>query len=281
MILGIPFDNATSLSKGAAEGPDMMRRLSVDLSDQAEDFQQIYPKLLWDYGDIHIDLNWERYFATVEEEAYKMMCLGKMCLFLGGDHSVTIPLHQAFAKYQRENDRKIGIVHFDAHYDLCKEYDGFKWSHASTEARALEGIVSGEDICFVGIRVREDIEKEVLEAHPGIRTIRAIEIWEKGVKWAIEEIVKQFSGYDAIYFTLDIDVLDPAFAPGTGTPVAGGISSRELITMVREMLARLPIRAMDIVEVAPGLDVNNITSWAALRIIHQLFTQISVEVENS
>lgn len=276
-IMGIPFDGATSLEKGTSKGPEIIRNLSVDLSDVTEDFIPIKNNILYDIGDISSELNWERYFRTVEEEAYSLMVSGRFCLFIGGDHSVTIPLHKAFGKYQKElkKNAKIGVIHFDAHYDLCDEYDGHKWSHASTEARALDDIISGEDLHFVGIRVAELIEFDTMKKHPGIKTIRAIEVSEKGYRYVVDELEEHFKDYDAVYFTLDIDVLDPAYAPGTGTPVAGGLSSRELIEIFKRIIKTLPIKAMDIVEVSPPLDVNNITAWAALRVIHELFRTYS------
>lgn len=276
-IMGVPFDGAVSLEKGAAKGPETIRNLSIDLSDVAEDFVPIKEKLLYDIGDIVPELNWEKYFRRVEDEAFELISRDKFCLFLGGDHSVTIPLHKAFGRYHKEKlgKEKIGVIHFDAHYDLCPEYDGHKWSHACTEARALEGLVNGQDLFFVGIRVAELSEFETMEKHPGIRTIKAEEVNEKGCQYVVSELEKHFKDYDAIYLTLDIDVLDPAFAPGTGTPVAGGLTSRELINIFKKIIRSLPIKAMDIVEVAPPLDVNNITSWAALRIIHEVFTVFS------
>lgn len=276
-IMGVPFDNAASMEKGTSKGPDTMRNLSFNLSDMTESFVEIKEDILYDIGDIPVDLNWERYFKTVEDEAYKLMKTGNFCLFLGGDHSVTIPLHKAYGRYQKEvkKDAKIGVIHFDAHYDLCDEYEGSKWSHASTEARALENIISGEDLHFVGIRVAESMELETIAKYPGIETITAEEISEKGYMQAYKKLEEHFKGYDAVYFTLDIDVLDPSCAPGTGTTITGGLTNRELIQLFKLMIKNLPIKAMDIVEVSPPIDVNNITSWAALRIIHEVFANFS------
>ena len=142
-IMGVPFDNAVSLNKGASKGPETIRNLSIDMSDVTEDWIAIKDGILYDIGDIPVELQWDRYFERVKNEAYALMKSGKFCLFIGGDHSVTIPLHKAFGKYQKElaPDRKIGVIHFDAHFDLCREYDGHKWSHACTEARSLEGVI--------------------------------------------------------------------------------------------------------------------------------------------
>lgn len=276
-VMGVPFDNAVSLNKGAAKGPETMRSLSVDMSDATEDDIVIKEGLLYDIGDIPVDLDWERYFNTVAEEAYQLMKTGNFCLFLGGDHSVTIPLHQAFGKYQKEQkeNAKIGIVHFDAHYDLCHEYDGHKWSHACTEARSLENVISGEDLFFVGVRVAEKSELELIAKNPGITSVKAKEVHNHGVEHVFQMLKNKFHSYDAVYLTIDIDVLDPAFAPGTGTPQPGGLTSMQLIQLFQMMLEELPIKAMDIVEVAPDLDVNHITSWAALRLILDLFGHFS------
>lgn len=272
-IMGIPFDNAVSNHKGAAAAPSHLRELSIELSDLTEDFIPIRDGLIYDIGDIPADLNWERYFTQVEKEALSLMQSGKFCLFLGGDHSVTIPLHKAFGK--AHEGEKIGVIHFDAHFDLCEEYDGHKWSHACTEARTLEDVITGDDLFFIGVRVAELQEMDVIEANPGIRWIQPAEIDSIGTDAVLGNLRDAFADYDAIYVTLDIDVLDPAFAPGTGTPVAGGLTSRQLIELIKGILADLPVSAMDIVEVAPALDVNDITSWAALRIIHEVFCHFS------
>ena len=285
-ILGIPFDGAVSLSKGAAKAPQTIRELSVDLSDTTDEWIPIKEGLLYDAGDMHPDLQWDRYYAAVEKEAFRLMSTGNFCLFLGGDHSVTIPLHKAFGDYYRATWKcvappKIGIIHFDAHYDLCDEYDGHKWSHACTEARALEnGIVRPEDLFFIGVRVAELDELELIRQNPGITTITAMDVHEKGIEYVLQRLEQHFSDYDGIYLTIDIDGLDPAFAPGTGTPVMGGVTAMQLIRLFRWIIGNLPVRAMDIVEVAPDLDVNNITSWAALKIIHELFSAYSRKGDN-
>jgi agmatinase len=101
-------------------------------------------------------------------------------------------------------------------------------------------------------------------------------MFQDGYKKAVDLLVEKFSGYDMIYITLDIDVLDPAFAPGTGTPEAGGISSRELMYIINQLMEKLPVKAMDIVEVSPPLDTENqITSWAAVKVIYEVFAKLN------
>lgn len=279
-MMGVPFDLAVSLNKGAAKAPERLRELSVDMSDMGEDMIPIQQGILYDLGDVPVTLDWEAYFHQVEDEAFQLMRSGRFCLFFGGDHSVTIPLHKAFGRYQRQRkeNARIGVIHFDAHYDLCPKYDGHPWSHACTEARALEGIIQGENLTFVGIRVAEVSELETLKKNPGITTIRARDIYIDGVESICQRLIEHYRDYDAVYVTLDIDVLDPAYAPGTGTPSTGGLTSRELLEILRQLLNTLPIQAMDIVEVAPSLDVNDITSWAALGVVQMILAHFSKEI---
>ena len=276
-IMGIPFDNGVSLNKGASKAPKYLRDLSIDLSDTTDEFVPIKDGILYDFGDVRVDLNWDKYYAEVESKAREVLADGRFGLFLGGDHSVTIPLHKAFGKSVREQKQsaRVGIIHMDAHYDLCPEYDGHPWSHACTEARALDDVIEGEDLTFIGIRVAELTELELMKKHPGITTYRAADVHELGYKEIAQKVVDKYQDYDAVYLTLDIDVLDPGFAPGTGTPVSGGLTPTQLIGIVRRLLKDAPVKAMDIVEVAPTLDVNDITSWAALRVIHEVFSHFS------
>lgn len=272
-ILGIPFDGGTTQEAGAAEAPAKLREFGEVYMPCATDDLHVLPEnLVYDFGDVDMSGSWEESFARVEAKALEVMKHGKFNLFIGGDHSVTIPLHKAFKKY--EYSQKIGIIHFDAHPDLCDCYEGNIWSHANTEKRALDDIVEPCDMLLLGIRAAEPEEVDIMTSGNGISVISATDVFRRGYMDCWNEIYDKFKGYDSIYFTLDIDVLDPAFAPGTGTPCSGGITSRELIELVRLVVGRLPVKHMDIVEVAPPLDVNDITSWAAMRIVEEVFSII-------
>lgn len=277
-VLGVPFDSAVSCGKGTALAPERMRMLSRYLPPITETGIILDKVKVYDEGDVAICLDWEKYYHEVEEEALKLLNTGKFCLFLGGDHSVTIPLQKAFGRYQKKlteqlgKERKVGVIHFDAHCDLCDIYDGHKWSHACTERRSLEaGVMRPQDLMFLGIRSWEADELEFLAENPEIIVLKAYDVFKIGYLEAYRKIEQRFKDYDAVYFTLDIDVLDPAFAPGTGTPEAGGISNRELMELVKLMLGNLPIKTMDVVEVSPTLDISDITSWAALKVIYEVF----------
>lgn len=267
-VLGVPFDNATSFRKGAAFAPARIREITPHVAPATEEGRSLLGLRVRDYGDVPADLDWERYFATVEAQAAQVL-RHPFALFLGGDHSVTIPLMAAFSETVRG---QVGVVHFDAHPDLGDVYEGHRWSHACTERRALElPNVAPRHLVFVGLRSWMTDELAFLEAHPEIGVHTARDVYRRGIEVVAQEVVSQLEGVEAVYFTLDIDGLDPAYAPGTGTPEAGGLSTRELLELLRVVLARLPVRAMDIVEVAPSLDHADVTSFAAVKVIPIVF----------
>jgi len=218
------------------------------------------------------------YFAAAEGRALELLHSGRFCLFLGGDHSVSIPLVRAFARAYA--GKKLGLLHFDAHPDLLDAYEGRTWSHACTQRRSLEveGIGPG-DMALIGVRSFMAEEAAFLAAHPEMAVIRVREISRRGAAVVAQEIIARFRDYDSLYMTIDIDVLDPAYAPGTGTPDAGGLSTRELLELVRGIAGALPVKAADVVEVSPPLDTGDITSLAALKVIYELLAAVLLREE--
>lgn len=270
VVMGIPFDGAVSAGRGAAAAPDRLRELSQLLPPITEEGMILSSLKIWDDGNVPAHLNWEKYFGEVKMQAYNLIAKDKFCLFLGGDHSVSIPLEAAFA--EANANQKIGIIHVDSHSDIEDEYDGHRWSHACTQRRALElPNMEPAGLTLVGIRSYTRRELEFLTSHPEIRVIGAREVYRQGLAHTYAAISERYRGYQSIYLSLDIDVLDPAFAPGTGTPEGGGLSTRELMELVKQIMNHLPVKAADIVEISPPLDCANITSWAALKVIFEIF----------
>ncbi len=272
-VLGIPFDGAASVGKGAAHAPAALRECTKVLPPVNSTGHRFPQVRVFDKGDVEFSLDWKAFFQRVEDEAFSLLSSNKFCMFLGGDHSVTIPLAKAFARFQK--GKKIGFIHFDSHPDLCDEYEDSPWSHACPLKRVLDEHISPGDLAQVGIRSYESEEVDLYEQHPELLVIKAYDIFKNGYQAAAEQLIDKFQGYDAVYLTLDIDVLDPAFAPGTGTPEAGGLSSRELMEIINLLFDHLPVAAMDIVEISPPLDtVNQITSWAGIKIIYEILAKL-------
>jgi len=264
-ILGIPFDGAVSYRRGAALAPSRLRELSTHLSPCADEGQPLRLSV-HDYGDVPAGPHWPRYSQAVEARAMDVL-RHPLALFLGGDHSVTIPLMRAL---DRSEDGAFGVLIFDAHPDLFDVYDGRRWSHACTARRALE--LKGLDeshLTFVGLRSIAREEWEFLQTHPDIPYFTARQCYLRGMEAIAAEVVDRLRDVRAVYVSLDIDGLDPAYAPGTGYSEGGGPSTRELLELVRIVCRELPVKAMDVVEVAPPLDHSDITSFAALKVIYE------------
>ncbi len=281
IIMGVPFDENVSCGRGAALAPNKMRELSAYLPPVTEEGKILLGTTVCDFGDVEKSEheNVSQYFNRVAVKASKIFALGKFSVFIGGDHSVSIPLRKAFATHNE--GKKIGIIHFDAHADICDIYDNNKLSHASVTARSIEDGFECKNILAVGIRSFEIQELNFYAKHPEMRVITAHELFEKNLAYVLKEIHKVFDeSFQAIYLSIDIDCLDPSHAPGTGTPEAGGLTSRMLIEIIKSICEQLPIKAMDIVEVAPPKDVNDITSWAALKLILEAIAFAKKNKEN-
>lgn len=254
-ILGLPYDLATSGRAGTRSGPNAIRQASANL--RWEEARWPWPFSLADKlkvvdcGDVHFyQGNHEAFVAACEERAAEIISAGKKLLSLGGDHYVALPLLRQHAKKYG----KLALVHFDAHTDT--DEDGWIYDHGAMFHHArMEGLLDDSRSVQVGIRTWYDPA-----SHP-FRVIDANACCAQSAD-AISAAIRETVGSGPVYVSFDIDCLDPAFAPGTGTPVAGGLSSNHALAILRG-LAGLDLVGMDVVEVAPAYDVSQITALAA------------------
>ena len=268
-VLGVPFDNAVSWRSGARHAPERIRSLTPHLGYITEEGIPLKIRIK-DYGDVEPDLNWERFFGAVEQMASGLInSQHKLPIFLGGDHSVGIPLFKAFAK---SFAGPVGYIHFDSHPDLADNFAGHLWSHANTARRnAEQSNLSPGNMAFVGLRSFLSEELDYYAANTGIGWFTARDVYRRGIEAVGHDVVEQLKDVEAVYVSLDIDGIDPSCTPGTGTPEHGGPTTRECLEFLRIVFAGLPIRAMDIVEVSPPLDISDITSLAALKVMYEVF----------
>lgn len=253
IVWGIPFDAATSNRPGARFGPQAIRRASAifDNDPQYPFGQDIFSTMaVIDYGDLLLDYgNHHETPALIERAASTLIKGGAFLLTLGGDHFVTWPLLKAHTT----RHGPLAIVQFDAHQDTWFD-DGRRIDHGSFIARAArEGLIDTARSIQVGIRTHAPDDC-------GIRIIYGHEVEEMSAGEIARTILQHVDGSPA-YLTFDIDCFDPAFAPGTGTPVAGGPSTAKILSVLHK-LGALDIRGADIVEVAPAYDHADITAIA-------------------
>lgn len=263
VVCGIPFDGGVSFRSGAKDAPKALREITYTIDPTTERLESIEGLKILDLGDAEGE-NREEIFQKVEQVAYDCVKAGKLMTFIGGDHSTTIPILWGIDKALEE---PLGIIHIDAHLDLCDEMGGDRLSHGSTERRALElkNIPDTESIYFLGIRSAESEEVKFLQENK-INLLGAREIRYLGVEKVLEKVKEKMARFNKIYITIDIDALDPAYAPGTGTPQFGGLDSRELLDLLYGLF-ELPVIGFDVVEVAPSLEESKIALFAARKII--------------
>ncbi|AMS42938.1 agmatinase [Aminobacter aminovorans] len=253
VVWGIPFDAAVTNRPGARFGPQAIRRASAifDCDPQYPFNRDLFDDLaVIDYGDCLLDSgNHQKTPVAIEREAAKILRSGAFLLTLGGDHFVTWPVLKAHAAIHGP----MALVQFDAHQDTWPD-DGKRIDHGSFVARAVkDGIIDPDRSIQIGIRTHapDDCGIKILYGHE-VEEMRAADI---------AYVIAERTGGKKTYVTFDIDCLDPAFAPGTGTPVAGGPSSAKILSVLRQM-TQIDIVGADIVEVAPAYDHADITAIA-------------------
>lgn len=259
-IFGIPIDENASIEKGARLAPEVMREKSEFLPPYTADGENVGVRV-FDYGDVS-----EFDYGKVLEMMKRTDQRG-FTVMLGGDHSVSILSQKALREIA---NGKIGIIHIDAHADICDVYDSSKYSHACVNRRALENGYSQNDITMIGIRSFEGQEVEFLN-DSSVEVFTSNDVRRLGVLDLTKAIIEKYASYDAVYLSFDIDAVDPAYAPGTGTVEAFGLSSLTVLEIIGELVDKLPVRVMDVVEVSPPLDCNNVTVWLALKYLLEVF----------
>jgi agmatinase len=268
-VLGIPFDSGVTYRPGARFGPQGVRTGSRLLRGYhpALDVSPFQVQQVVDAGDVACNpFDIAEAIGQIEAGADEVLASASKLLSIGGDHTIALPLLRAM--HRRHGP--IALLHFDAHLDTWDTYFGAAYTHGTPFRRAWEeGLLLEDKATHVGIRgplfSPEDL---VDDARFGFEIVTAMDVLDEGRK-AIADRVRSRLGDAPVYVSIDIDVLDPAFAPGTGTPEAGGLTSRELLGTLRG-LAGIRLVGADIVEVAPPFDHAEVTAVAASHVAYEL-----------
>ncbi|WP_410669165.1 agmatinase [Amycolatopsis sp. cmx-4-68] len=274
-VVGVPFDSGVSYRPGARFGPAAVREASrllrpyhpeLDVSPFAE--QQVV-----DAGDIAVNpFNIGEAIETLQQEAEALQANGTRLVTVGGDHTIALPLLRAAAK----RHGPVALLHFDAHLDTWDTYFGEPYTHGTPFRRAAEeGILDTSALSHVGTRGplydKRDLEED---RRLGFGIVTSGDVLRRGVAETVDAL-RQRIGDRPLYVSVDIDVLDPAHAPGTGTPEAGGMTSRELLEILRG-LRDLNLVGADVVELAPAYDHAEITAIAASHVAYDLVSLLTL-----
>ena len=275
-IIGVPFDAGTSYRPGARFGPQAVRQASRQLRTNYHPNYDVEPfkvQQVADAGDITCNpFNIDEAIKQIEDGATDLLNKVGSIVTIGGDHTIALPLLRAVNK---KCGQPVALVHFDAHLDTWDTYFGAPYTHGTPFRRAREeGLFLDDASMHVGIRgplySRDDLKED---ADLGFKIIHCDDFQTQ----SIEQIVKRIRdrvGDNPLYLSIDIDVLDPAHAPGTGTPEIAGMTSREMLNVLRG-LSGMNLVSADVVEVAPAYDHAELTSTAAATIVYELINIIA------
>ena len=257
VFIGIPFDGTATFRPGSRFAPDAVRNVSDGLETYSPyQNKDLTAYKIHDYGDLVIPFgNTERVLQIIEDKAGELLESGKKILSCGGEHLVSYPLIRAYLqKYPQ-----LKVLHFDAHTDLREEYLGEKFSHSSV-IRLLTEHLDPKNIYQFGIRSGEKEEFLWGTKHTRFFPFTLDNFYQK-----ISDLVPD----DPIYLTIDLDILDPAYFPGTGTPEPGGVSFSELLNALLTLMNRNIVGA-DVVELAPDYDASGVSSITAAKVIREI-----------
>ena len=278
-VLGIPWDGATSYRTGQRLGPDAIRKISVTLRPynlplEVDIFEHCSGI---DYGDLPVVAGYiEDTYARIEVELCPLVEAGIIPVMMGGDHSITLPELRAVAK----THGPVALIHFDSNTDTNDQYFGKPYYHGSPFRRAVEeNIVLVENSVQIGMRGSVYTKDAYDDSTAlGFKVVTMSALRKMGLPELMESVRKRV-GQHKVFVTFDIDVVDPAFAPGTGTPEVGGFSSAEAIDLVRG-LEGLNYVGFDVVEVLPDKDPAEITALLAANIVYEFLSLIALNKKN-
>lgn len=269
-ILGIPFDSGTTNRAGARHGPRQLRDSSsqIRLLNQATGIRPFHLARCADLGDCSVNpADIQDSLTRIKGFLDRVVARGIVPFSLGGDHLVSLPILRALAPVHGP----LGMVHFDSHTDFYDSYfGGFRYTHGTPFRRAAEeGILDPKRVIQIGLRGSsydgEDVEWA--RAH-GARLVFIEELFDRGLDSVMEE-ARKIVGDQPTYLSFDIDGIDPAFAPGTGTPEIGGFNPHQAQRMIRR-LQGLNLVGADLVEVSPPFDPGGLTAWTGVNIIFEM-----------
>jgi agmatinase len=261
-LIGIPFDEKSCYLRGAAKGPQAIREAST--SRALNPWTELGVNLeedgvFVDLGDIDVSGDFRQVFSRIEEKIFRILERKAVPVVLGGDHSISYPVVRAFARKVKPLD----ILHFDAHPDLYEELYGDRFSHACPFARIVEEGLA-ENLVQVGIRAATGEQRKKALKH----RVRMIEM--KDIK---DQLFLKFR--NPLYISFDLDSLDPAYAPGVSHHEPGGLSTRQAISILQALKAR--VVGLDVVELNAERDVKGITAVAAVKVIKEVLGKVIID----
>jgi agmatinase len=282
VIIGAPFDSGTSYRSGARFGPMAIRSTDYLPHDGSRPHlalgvDPLQDMRVVDAGDIEMPpTETELSLKRLEDAVHSVCAAGAIPVILGGDHTIAWPDIAGVARHLGAG--RVSVVHFDAHADTGEEQWGSLYGHGTPMRRLIEsGAARGDRFIQVGLRgYWPEPPTLAWMADQGMRWFEMTEVVERGLDACLDEAeALAVDDCDGVFLSIDVDVVDPGMAPGTGTPEPGGLTGRQLLDAVRRLALRLPIVGIDVVEVAPAYDSADVTAMLANRVVLEALSGIA------
>jgi agmatinase len=281
VVVGAPMDDLVTYRPGTRFGPREIRFASDDGQPEMYNLElgiDPFSELrIVDHGDAAvIPGDAPRSHRAIREAVNRVLDAGAVPIILGGDHSIAFPdISSVASRYELGT---VAVVQFDTHADTAAELNGLKWSHGTPFRHLVDdGVIPGKRLVQVGLRGYWPYQEEFDWARSkGVRWHRMGEVTERGIDAVIDDVLTEVAEAEHLFLSVDIDVLDPAYAPGTGTPEPGGMTSRELLRAVRRLAVERGFVGMDLVEVSPPYDHAGITAMAAHRVLCEALSGLAL-----
>jgi agmatinase len=257
VLYGVPFDGTSSFRAGSRWAPDEIRKVSYNFETYVPDFDvDLCEVPVHDMGNVDTYVNVDDTLEEVYLLAKGIVNAGKIPVMMGGEHSLTYPCVKAFGG-------KVGVVVLDAHLDLRTEYRGIKHNHACVSRHMIDELT--DKYVTIGVRSGPKEEWAYVRDHPEYKFYTADDVCRKGIDVILQEVGSYLAGCDRIYLSLDMDAVDPSYAPGLGTPEPFGITPRDVRAVIRSLAPK--VVGFDVVEISPEYDSGEITSMLGAKLI--------------
>ncbi len=275
VFFGIPYDLGLSVQfRGASKAPSVFREVTSIMPPTTINGYKIDKLKIYDFGD-----STGHTLEEIYSQSRELFETGKVKLIVGGDHSISIPMEQKFIERCEQNNQIPVVIHLDAEPNLADVFEG-SFTHAKCVLRRLKGRgVKPENICVVGTRVYTTEELDFLQKYPAINVYKITDLRGEKLIEVAEEICAEYSGTKyAVYLSCSANVLDLAYAPGVSVPSPFGLKAKGAISFLEVLTANLNIRVIDIVDICPPRDLNNMTTWMIAKSLYEVLYQVQKRI---
>lgn len=272
LLVGIPYERSSSQYRGCRLAPNKLRELSELLPPYTMERESLKPVKIYDVGNVNL-IKTDNSFDDLADNSLKFYNLNKFLVFLGGDHAISIGTEEGFFKKCFKENKIPVVFNLSAQCGLNVVHEKSLFSNETVNMRALENGVTDDNLVLFGTRSFEEEEVKFLNKRNEIKVISSKQINEN-INSVFEYLNKYSDEKYMIHISFDIDMIDPSSAPGVGLPEHFGVKAEKALELIQTMVKKYNVVSLDVTGVSPSIDVNDTTSWLALKILYEVFGEL-------